>query len=114
MDKTLETLRSYQEQQGLSDEEVDEVMNRIISVVNDGVMGKFAPETIDLFMKGINHDNDVAIASEEGEVAGRNARIEEQLRKSRKGDGTQPPGGRNGEGSRPNRGTIFDLAQEAM
>lgn len=114
IEQTIETLRNYQQQQRLTDEQIDEVMNRIISVVNDGVMGKFAPETIDLFLKGINHDNDVAMASEEGEVAGRNAKITENLRKSQKGDGTQPLGGKNGETSRRNRGSIFDLANEAM
>ena len=116
MDQTLETLRNYQSQQGLSDEEIDEVMNKIISVVNDGVMGKFAPETLDLFLKGINHDNDVAMASEEGEVAGRNAKITENLRKSQKGDGTNPIGGRNGTVAPPkkNGGSIFDIANLAM
>lgn len=115
MDKTLETLRTYQEQQGLSDEQIDEVMNRIISVVNDGVMGKFAPETLDLFLKGINHDNDVAMATEEGEVAGRNAKISETLRKSQKGDGTNPLGGKNGSANqRSNRdASIFDVANMA-
>lgn len=116
MDKTLETLRAYQEQQGLSDEQIDEVMNRIISVVNDGVMGKFAPETLDLFLKGINHDNDVAMATEEGEVAGRNAKIEEKLRKSQKGDGTNPLGGRNGGAKQtPQKpSSIFDVANMAQ
>lgn len=115
LSKSLETLRNYQSQMGLTDEQIDEVMNRIISVVNDGVMGKFAPETIDLFLKGINHDNDVATANEEGEVAGRNAKITEQLRKAGQGDGTNPIGGRNGEAGGAHRNkSIFDMANDAV
>lgn len=114
--KSLETLRQYQAENGLSDEEIDEVMNRIISVINDGVLGKFAPETIDLFLKGINHDSDVANANEEGEVAGRNAKITENLRKRQQGDGTMPLGGRNGQpgNGTPNERSIFEVAQDAV
>lgn len=114
--KSLEILREYQDQNSLSDDQIDEVMNRIISVINDGVLGKFAPETIDLFLKGINHDADVANANEEGEVAGRNMKIAENLRKSKKGDGTMPLGGRNGQpgGSPQRERSIFDVAQDAV
>ena len=36
----------------------------------------------------IHHDEDVAAASEEGEVRGRNANIEEKLRRRKQGDGS--------------------------
>lgn len=115
MDATLATLRSFQAERGMGDEEIDRVVDFLLGVVRDGVMGKFSAETLDMACKALNHDQDVAAAGEEGEVAGRNARITETLRKSRKGDGTAPLGGKNGQGgAAPHRPqSIFDLAAEA-
>ena len=57
-----------------------------------------------------------AAAGEEGEVAGRNSKIVEGLRKSKKGDGIAPLGGKNGEGAgAPKKAqSMFELANEAM
>lgn len=116
MEATLETLRTFQNERGLSDEQIDAVVDHILTIVRDGVVGKFAPETIEMAFKALNYDADVATASEEGEVAGRNAKIKEQLRKSNKGDGTIALAGKNGEpaNARRNNQTMFDLANEAM
>lgn len=112
---SIETLRGFQQERGMSDEEIDNVMAALLGIVRDGVMGKFAPETLDMMVKAINHDADVATASEEGEVAGRNSKVVETLRKRSKGDGTMPLGGKNGKPmeatGRPQ--TVFDLAAEA-
>ncbi len=54
-------------------------------------------------LKAQNYDADVEQAQMEGEVAGRNAKIEERLRKSRKGDGTAVLDGKNGKVSQPKR-----------
>ena len=115
MDATLETLRQFQAERGMSDEQIDEVVDKLIGIVTDGVMGKFSPETLDMIVKAINHDSDVALAGEEGEIAGRNAKITENLRKSQKGDGTAPLGGKNGQAAVERKArSIFDEANEAM
>lgn len=117
LDSTLETLRQFQSERGLSDEQIDAVMDFLLGVVRDGIMGKFSVETLDMACKAINHDADVATASEEGEVAGRNSKVVETLRKSNKGDGTLPLGGKNGHGvSAPKQKnqSIFALAAEAQ
>lgn len=116
MENTLETLREFQEQKGLSDEDVDRVIEALLSIVNDGVMGKFAPETLEMVCKAINYDTDIEAAGQEGEVAGRNAKITERLRQSRRGDGTMPLAGSNGTDSegRSRGQNMFDLAAEAM
>ncbi|MBD5230811.1 MAG: App1 family protein [Bacteroidales bacterium] len=117
MDATLETLRKFQEERGMSDEDVDKIVDFLLTIVRDGVMGKFSVETLDLACKAMNYDMDVAAAGEEGEVAGRNAKISEKLRRGAKGDGTAPLGGKHGEGNpsaaRKNQ-SIFDLAAEAQ
>lgn len=116
MDVTLETLRQFQAERGMSDDQIDQVVDFVLAIVHDGVMGKFSAETLDMACKALNYDADVAAASEEGEVAGRNARITEKLRKSSKGDGTAPLGGKNGQGPNAPRKSqsMFDLANEAM
>lgn len=116
MDTTLETLRQFQRVRGISDEQVDQLVEFLLGVVRDGVMGKFSPETLEMACKALNYDADVAAAGEEGEVAGRNAKITENLRRSNKGDGTMPLGGKNGQGSSSARKaqSMFDLANEAM
>lgn len=116
IEATKETLRQFQQERGLSDEQVDEVFKAALSIVTDGVLGKFAPETLDMVSKAISYDRDVATASEEGEIAGRNAKIKEQLRKSNQGDGTAPLNSKNNtpapKQTRPK--SIFELANEAM
>lgn len=116
MEQTLETLRQFQADNGMSDEQIDEVVNALLGIVRDGVMGKFAPETLQMMMNAINHDADVANASEEGNIAGRNAKITEQLRKSNKGDGVAHLNGKNSTNAAPRDGkpmSVFDLAKEA-
>ncbi len=116
MDTTLKALRQFQSERGMSDEQIDKVVEFLLGVVRDGVMGKFSTETLDMACKALNYEADVAAAGEEGEVAGRNAKITEKLRKSNKGDGTAPLGGKNGQGGGSQRSSksMFDLANEAM
>lgn len=117
MDTTLDTLRQLQTERGMSDEQIDQVVEFLLGIVRDGVMGKFSTETLNMACKALNYDADVAAAGEEGEVAGRNAKITEKLRKSNKGDGTAPLGGKNGQehSSSPQKNqSIFDLAAEAQ
>lgn len=114
MEVSLETLRQFQEERGMSDEQIDAVADAMLTVVKDGVMGKFSRETLEMFVNAINHDSDVANASEEGRVAGRNAKIVEGLRKQNKGDGTSPLNGKNGGAPKNKRNMdIFDFANAA-
>lgn len=116
MENTLETLRQFQSEKGMTDEQIDSVVELLLAIVRDGVMGKFSRETLDMACKALNYDADVAAAGEEGEIAGRNTKIVEDLRKSKKGDGIASLGGKNGEGSStPKKSkSMFDLANEAM
>ena len=109
------TLPEYMQQHGLSEEDIDAICAAWIQIVNDGIMGKLTPETITLIANALNHDADVANAQEEGEVAGRNAKIVEKMRNSKKGDGITNLNGRNGTpGQKANKQqSVFDLAREA-
>jgi hypothetical protein len=114
LDKTLKELDSYQSEKGLDDAGVDKLTALWLTIVSDGVMGVISRETLDMLSNAVNHDQDVASASEEGQVAGRNAKITEQLRKPKKGDGTQPLDGKNTSPSRQTGGSLFELAKQAM
>lgn len=114
LDQTLETLRGFQQQKGMSDEEIDDVVELLLGIVRDGVMGKFSPQALEMACKAINHDADVQAAGEEGEIAGRNAKIEERLRRRQKGDGTQPLGGKNGAAGGGAEPDMFALANQAI
>lgn len=108
--ESLETISSIQEEKGYSDEQIDQAFEWLMGVIQDGVVGKFTPEIIDMAMKAQNYDADVAQAEAEGEVKGRNARIKEQLRTRKQGDGIAALDGKSGvtqEGEpMPNMGAI--------
>jgi len=110
--QSLSLLDELKQKNGLSDDQVDEAMQLLLSIVSDGIIGKFTPENVNMAMKAIMHDEDVTIANETGEIRGRNAKIEEKLRKGGQGDGTAQLGGRNNAGSGKVK-SIFDFAKLA-
>lgn len=114
MKATLSMLEEKQSELGLTDEQVDAAADWIKEVTNDAVIGIIKPETIDMALKAINHDADMAAAGEEGEIRGRNAKAEAQLRKPKRGDGTPTLAGANNAPA-PSRqeGSIFDIADGA-
>lgn len=115
LQESLSYLDRLQAEQGLADEEVDEIMEFLSNIVTDGIVGKFSPESIEMAQKAINHDYDVTEADAEGEIRGRNARIEEKLRRRGEGDGTASLAGKNRTNGGPtgNPSNIFELADTA-
>ena len=94
--ETLQTLEQMQQEEGLSDEDIDGAMDFLVGIMRDGLLGKFSRESITMALKAIKHDSDVEQADHEGEVRGRNSKIEEKLRKGSRSDGTASLGGKNG------------------
>ena len=86
---------------GKTDEEVDAAFGLLLDIVRKGLRGIFTPEAFEMAFKALSHDADVETAGQDGEVRGRNAKIDEKLRKSKQGDGTEPIGGKNGVPSAP-------------
>lgn len=112
-EETKETLREFQKDYGLSDDQIDAIFAKALQIVTDGVKFKYTRETLEMVSKAMNYDADIAAAAEEGEIAGRNAKITEQLKKPQQGDGTAPLGGTNGYSGEKRPKTIFDWANEA-
>ena len=113
IEASIETLKEFQAQRGMSDDETDAVLSVLLGIVRDGLVGRFAPETLDMMAKAISHDADVAAAAEEGKLAGRNERIVEHMRQAYAGDGVAALGGRNSAPSTRRGDTLFDLAMQA-
>ena len=93
----------------MQESDADDVVAFLFKIVHDGIVGKFAPDTLLMALKAIKHDADVADAEAYGETRGRNAKIEERLRKGKKGDGmAQLDGGgaKGGSGEARNLGAL--------
>lgn len=105
---------AFQQEYGLSDEEMDQVMDSLKQIFEDALVGKFSRASMEIAYKAMNHDSDVAAAADEAEVRGRNAKINETLRKRGEGDGVAPLGGAAGKVEEPKRRmNIFDYAEAA-
>ncbi len=113
IEESLSGLEQMATEEGLSEEEIDKAMEYLVSICRDMMLGKFTRETVRMMLNAINHDTDVANAQEVGEVAGRNAKIVEKMRNSKKGDGINNLNGRNGTPSPSKQKSIFELAREA-
>lgn len=106
--ETLATLKRVQEQRQLSDEVIDAAYDLLVKITNEIVMGKVSEETLGMALKALNYDADMTNARSEGEVAGRNAKIEEQIRKPQAGDGMPQIGGANAPAPAPKKRGFFD------
>lgn len=109
IDGSLQELETFQNENGLSDEQVDEVMAFLQGIFQDAIIGKFSRESMEMALKAINHDTDVADAEENAEVRGRNAKIDEKLRKRNAGDGTAALNGTNGRGGQSRKPSMGAL-----
>lgn len=108
LSESLNTLQQIQQERGLGDETIDAAVSLIMGIVNDAIIGKFSPETIDMALNAVNRDADLENARTEGMVAGRNAKIEEKLRKRSAGDGIPAIGGGNSGVPKPEKKGFLD------
>lgn len=95
---SLQAIESWAAEKSVSDDDIDDAVTALSKLCGDLILGKIAPESIEMMLKAKNYDADIEQAQMEGEVAGRNAKIEEKLRKNKKGDGTVALDGKNGKG----------------
>lgn len=101
IDETIEMLNGMQEE-GYGEEELNSAVEFLVGIMRDGIVGRFSRESIDMALNALNHDEDVEQASAEGEIRGKNARVEETLRKRSRGDGMATlDGGGAASGGRP-------------
>lgn len=114
IDASIEELDKFQAEHNLSDEQADEVMEFLMNIFKDAIVGKFSRESMEMALKAIHHDEDVAEAAQDGEVKGRNTKINETLRKRGEGDGVASMEGSNNSPKPKKASTIFDVAAGAQ
>ena len=108
--ESLNTIEQMKNEQGLTDETIDAAMEWLTGILDDAVRGKYSRETIDMALKALHRDADIENARMEGEIAGRNEKIDEQLRKPKQGDGMPAMGGSSATPREKSRGSLIDYA----
>lgn len=112
--ESLGLLRRLSEEKGISADKIDDAWELLKKIVHDGVIGIFTEETVDLALKALSHDEDVNNAGHEGEVRGKNTKINETLRKKEQGDGLATLNSKSVSGGEKKRNmNIFDFAEAA-
>lgn len=108
LEKTCEDINKLQEETGITDEEIGKATQLLAQITNDMVIGKITPESIQMALKALNHDDDVKEASQQGEVKGKNSKIIEKIKMENKTDGVPAITGKGKEEKppRPNMGVL--------
>lgn len=88
--KTLDCLKKLQKETGWDNDKCFGLASKVYDIIDEGTKGLITEETFRMVMNGMNYDSDVKSARSEGEVAGRNAKIKEQLKRERGVEGMPP------------------------
>ena len=83
---SLQAIEAWAAENGVSDDDIDKAATALSKLCGDFILGIIAPESIEMMLKAQNYDADIEQAQMEGEVAGRNAKIEEKLRKGKRSE----------------------------
>ena len=100
--KTLEELQRIQQETGWDNEKCYNLASKVYDIIDQGMKGLITAETFHMVMNGINYEDDVRNARDEGMVAGKNSKISEQLKKEKAPEGMPPSiGTAKGQSSQP-------------
>lgn len=69
-------LDAFAKENNISDDKAEDFLKNVDELVSNMVRGKVTKEALNVFYKGLQHDNDVQDAAKVGEVKGKNAKIE--------------------------------------
>ena len=83
-------LDEWRKEKGLSEDQAVDVFMRFYDVLSDALVGKYSVELFEMGWKADHYSEDVENARREGEVAGRNANINEKRRR-RQESAAMPP-----------------------
>lgn len=83
-EQSVNDLAAFAQEKGISDEQAVEVFEKVNQIAFDVIDGKYTREAYEMAYNAMNYSADVESARKEGEVAGRNAKIQERLSKVEK------------------------------
>ncbi len=89
LQRSTRSMERFKQAKGMSDEAFEQFLDRIYHLCNHVFMGELNDEVLNLLFKGLNYDQDLSCAEQEGEVRGRNTRITFEKR-DRRGDSLPP------------------------
>lgn len=90
MENSVPVIDAFKEEKGLSDEEVNQLLNDICNDSAAIFMGIYSPEVLEAKWKSTHFDDSMAQALQEGEVKGKNARIGELKMRNAVPEGLPP------------------------
>lgn len=90
LSETFETLSRLQEENGWSDDDTQKIFEQANQIFMDGLVNRIRPETFMMISRAMDFDDAVKEAEIAGEVRGRNAQIDERLRKEKGPVGIPP------------------------
>lgn len=88
--QSFEELQAFAQEKGLNEDETVQVFMRFHAILEDALNGKYSRDLFEMGWKADHYDDDLASARREGEVTGRNAKIQEMARK-RQESAAMPP-----------------------
>lgn len=97
--KSIEGLDEFGKSKGLSEDEMVDLFLKGYNYLSDALVGIYSTEFFEMILKAQNYDSDIETARREGEVAGRNAKI--QARDLTKQAGRVLPPAMQGQGVKP-------------
>jgi hypothetical protein len=101
--QSIKELNAYCNENNIDGGVANEIWGKCLDHAVELCQLKFTPELFDLVYKGMSHDDDVAAAREEGEIAGHNAKVQTQMAKGQGPEGIPPTfdGGQGGVAAEP-------------
>lgn len=97
-EKSINDLVAFASEKGLSDEQAVAIFEKVNQIGFDAIEGVYTRESYEMAYDAMNYATDVETARKEGERDGRNARIEEKLKKVTKPADMPPTVGGQGVG----------------
>lgn len=94
--KSLDDLETFRVSHNLSEQDAVDVFMKVHQIGANVIDGIYAPEDYEMAYRAMNYEKDVNQAKTEGEIAGRNAKIDERLRREDDMDALPPSVDGNG------------------
>ena len=108
-DITQAMVDEWEKKHGLESGTVDNLLAVASAIADDAFMGIVKEETLDMLLKAMNYEKDLAEAASEAEIRGKNAKIDEKLRTRKANDGTVALDGKTGTTMTPKRRNLGAL-----
>lgn len=105
---SLDEMDAFQQSEGLSDDEMDGLLTQLAQSATDFISGKITTEALNGVLRSTRYSADVENAEREGEVRGRNQKIDAKLKKRTAGDGVPELGSQN-QKAEPKRKSMPEL-----